>query len=227
MELDKLAETIKNKCSYKFGQFEELLLEYNKKCNLTSITAKNEVFIKHFLDSVAGESLFPLNSKVVEIGSGGGFPSIPLKIIREDLDFTLIESTGKKCVFLNEVVDKLQLDCVQVLNIRAEDGARDKNLREKFDVACARAVAQLNTLCEYCLPYVRIGGCFIAYKGEAENEIQNSLKAVEILGGKIDGVLSFDLPEDGGKRNIIKITKVKPTPQTYPRGQGRERKNPL
>ena len=159
-----MAEIIKNNCSDKFGQFENLLLEYNKKCNLTSITAKNEVFIKHFLDSIAGESLFPKNSKVAEIGSGGGFPSIPLKIIRDDLAFTLIESTGKKCTFLNDVVDKLGLNCVQVLNIRAEDGARDKDLREKFDIACARAVAQLNTLCEYCLPYVKVGGSFVAYK---------------------------------------------------------------
>ncbi|MDE7453323.1 MAG: 16S rRNA (guanine(527)-N(7))-methyltransferase RsmG, partial [Clostridia bacterium] len=183
--------------------------------------------IKHFLDSVAGEGLFPQNSKVVEIGSGGGFPSIPLKIIRDDLDFTLIESTGKKCAYLNEVVDKLNLNCVQVLNIRAEDGARDKNLREKFDIACARAVARLNTLCEYCLPYVKVGGSFIAYKGEVETETEEAANAIKVLGGKIDKIISFDLPEDGGRRNIIKITKIKPTPQNYPRGQGRERKNPL
>ena len=227
MDIESLAQIIKNDCSDKFEKFENLLLEYNKKCNLTSITAKNEVFIKHFLDSVAGESLFPKNSKVVEIGSGGGFPSVPLKIIRDDLAFTLIESTGKKCTFLNDVVDKLGLNCVQVLNIRAEDGARDKNLREKFDIACARAVAQLNTLCEYCLPYVKVGGSFIAYKGDADEEIKNAKNAVEVLGGKIDEILTFDLPEGGGRRNIIKIIKIKPTPKDYPRGQGRERKNPL
>lgn len=226
MDIERLAEIIKNKCSDKFGQFENLLLEYNKKCNLTSITEKEEVFIKHFLDSVCGESLFPENSNVVEIGSGGGFPSIPLKIIRDDLSFTLIESTGKKCTFLNEVVEKLDLNCVQVLNIRAEDGARDKNLREKFDVACARAVARLNVLCEYCLPFVKVGGAFIAYKGDAAEEIEEAVRAIEILGGKLDKVISFELP-DGGKRNLIKILKVKPTPQNYPRGQGRERKNPL
>lgn len=227
MDLEKIAGIIKNECSDKFNKFEDLLLEYNKKCNLTSITEKKEVFIKHFLDSAAGESLFPENGKVVEIGSGGGFPSIPLKIIRDDLDFTLIESTGKKCTFLNEVVDKLQLNCVQVLNIRAEDGARDKNLREKFDVACARAVAQLNVLCEYCLPFVKVGGSFIAYKGEAAEEIKAAANAINVLGGKIDEIISFDLPDGGGKRNIIKITKIKPTPANYPRGQGRERKNPL
>lgn len=227
MDVEKIAEIIKNNCSDKFEQFENLLLEYNKKCNLTSITDKKGVFIKHFLDSAAGESLFPLNSKVVEIGSGGGFPSVPLKLIRDDLDFTLIESTGKKCTFLNEVVEKIGLNCVQVLNIRAEDGARDKNLREKFDVACARAVAQLNVLCEYCLPFVKVGGSFIAYKGDCSEEIENAANAVAVLGGKLDKIISFELPDGGGKRNIIKIVKVKPTPEKYPRGQGRERKNPL
>lgn len=204
-----------------------MLLEYNKRCNLTSITDEKEVFIKHFLDSVAGESLFPVNAKVAEIGSGGGFPSIPLKIIRDDLSFTLIEATGKKCAFLNGVVESLDLKCVKVENIRAEDGAHDKNLREKFDVACARAVAKLNTLCEYCLPYVKVGGAFVAYKGEAEEETEAAANAIEILGGRPDKVLSFDLPDGGGKRNIIKIIKVKHTPALYPRGQGRERKNPL
>ncbi|MDE6869024.1 MAG: 16S rRNA (guanine(527)-N(7))-methyltransferase RsmG [Clostridia bacterium] len=227
MDTASYAEIIKNKCSEKFGQFERLLLEYNKKCNLTSITDEKEVFIKHFLDSVLGESFFPQKAKVVEIGSGGGFPSIPLKIIRDDLSFTLIESTGKKCNFLNDAVEKIGLNCVQVLNIRAEDGAKDKNLREKFDVACARAVARLNVLCEYCLPFVRVGGSFIAYKGEACDEIKEAENAVKVLGGKIEEVLSFDLPGNGGKRNIIKITKIKPTPPEYPRGQGRERKNPL
>ncbi|MDE7264664.1 MAG: 16S rRNA (guanine(527)-N(7))-methyltransferase RsmG [Clostridia bacterium] len=227
MDTEKYAEIIKNSCSEKFGQFERLLLEYNKKCNLTSITDEKEVFIKHFLDSVSGESFFPQKAEVVEIGSGGGFPSIPLKIVRDDLSFTLIESTGKKCTFLNETVEKLGLNCVQVKNIRAEDGAKDKNLREKFDVACARAVARLNVLCEYCLPYVKVGGYFIAYKGEASEEIKEAENAVKVLGGKIEEVLSFDLPEGGGIRNIIKIKKIKPTPPGYPRGQGRERKNPL
>lgn len=211
----------------KFEQFREILTEYNKKCNLTSITQKEEVYIKHFLDSVIPEKLFPLNSKVIEIGSGGGFPSIPLKIVRNDLDFTLVESTGKKCTYLEETVDKLGLEKVKVLNIRAEEGGRMPDLREKFDIAEARAVAPLNSLCEYCMPFVKVGGLFIAYKGADEKEIENSRNAVEILGGAIENVYSYSLPQDSGKRNIVVIKKIKKTPEKYPRGRGLERKKPL
>ena len=211
----------------KFEYFREILTEYNKKCNLTSITDKNEVYIKHFLDSVIPENLFPLNSKVIEIGSGGGFPSIPLKIVRGDLNFTLIESTGKKCAYLEETVEKLGLDGVKVLNIRAEDGGRMQNLREKFDIAEARAVAALNTLCEYCMPFVKVGGLFIAYKGDVEKELEESKNAIEILGGAIEKVHSYSLPEDCGQRCVIVIKKVRKTPEKYPRGRGLERKKPL
>ena len=224
METEKYLEIIKNKC---FNNFRELLVERNKVCNLTAISDEKGILYKHFLDSVAGESFFPLGAEVVEIGSGGGFPSIPLKLLREDLKFTLIESTGKKCAFLNEVVDNLSLNCVKVLNIRAEEGAHDKNLREKFDVACARAVAQLNTLCEYCLPYVKVGGLFIAYKGECSEELKAAERAVKLLGGEIEKVINYELPEDCGKRSLVLIRKVTPTPPKYPRGQGRERKSPL
>ena len=150
-----------------------------------------------------------------------------MKIIRDDLSFTLIESTGKKCEYLKTVVDKLGLKGVQVLNIRAEDGGKDHNLRESFDVATARAVARLNTLCEYCLPYVKVGGIFIAYKGDSDEEIKESRNAVKILGGEIEKVEKYDLPEDFGKRAVIVIKKVKPTPGKYPRGRGLERKKPL
>ena len=226
MEYEKYLDEIKNKRSDKFGVFGQMLVTHNKVCNLTSICDEEGVIYKHFLDSVVGESLFMGGANVVEIGSGGGFPSIPLKILREDLSFTLIESTGKKCNFLNEVVDKLKLDRVNVLNIRAEDGAHDKELREKFDVACARAVAQLNTLAEYCMPFVRVGGLFIAYKGAAQEEIKNAENAVKVLGGEIEKVIEYELPECG-RRTLISIRKVKSTPLLYPRGQGRERKNPL
>ena len=211
----------------KFESFREILTEYNKKCNLTSISDKKEVYIKHFLDSILPEELFPLNSTVIEIGSGGGFPSIPLKIVRGDLNFTLVESTGKKCVYLKEVIEKLSLDGVKVLNIRAEEGGRMQNLREKFDIAEARAVAQLNTLCEYCLPFVKVGGLFIAYKGEVEKEIEESKNAIQILGGAIEKVYSYSLPEDCGKRSTVVIKKIKATPEKYPRGRGLERKKPL
>lgn len=227
MDLEKYLGFIENDFKDKFLLFKELLLNANKICNLTSISDEKGIIYKHFLDSIAGEFVFPKNANVVEIGSGGGFPSIPLKIVRDDLKFTLIESTGKKCAFLNSVVDKLKLDCVKVLNIRAEDGAHDKLLREKFDVACARAVARLNVLSEYCLPFVKVGGCFIAYKSDAAEEIREAGHALSVLGGEIEDVISYELPEDGGKRTLIKIRKIKKTPTQYPRGQGRERKNPL
>ena len=185
------------------------------------------MYIKHFFDSIQPQKYFPKGAKVVEIGSGGGFPSVPLKIIRDDLSFTLIESTGKKCEYLRHVVDKLGFSGVQVLNIRAEDGGKDKNLREKFDVATARAVARLNTLCEYCLPFVKIGGRFIAYKGDADDEINESLNAIKTLGGEIEKIEKYDLPEGFGKRTVIVIKKVKSTPEKYPRGRGLERKKPL
>lgn len=213
--------------SEKFNLFNGILTEFNQKYNLTAISDEKEVYIKHFFDSIQPQKYFPKGAKVVEIGSGGGFPSVPLKIIRDDLSFTLIESTGKKCEYLRHVVDKLGFSGVQVLNIRAEDGGKDKNLREKFDVATARAVARLNTLCEYCLPFVKIGGRFIAYKGDADDEINESLNAIKTLGGEIEKIEKYDLPEGFGKRTVIVIKKVKSTPEKYPRGRGLERKKPL
>lgn len=211
----------------KFNQFFEMLTEYNEKYNLTAICDEKSVKIKHFLDSAVGEKFFKKNAEVIEIGSGGGFPSVPLKIIRDDLRFTLVESTGKKCDFLNTVVDKLQLNGVKVLNIRAEDGGKDLNLREKFDVVCARAVARLNVLCEYCMPFIKVGGRFIAYKGDAAEEIEEAKNAINILGGKILLTEKFELPDGAGKRNIVVIEKVKNTSLKYPRGNGKERKSPL
>lgn len=209
-----------------FDEFKNLLLEYNEKYNLTAICGEKDILFKHFLDSITPSHLFTERAKVVEIGSGGGFPSIPLKLVRPDLKFTLVESTGKKCQYLKEVVDKLGLKCVQILNIRAEDGGKDFALREKFDIATARAVAKLNTLCEYCLPFVKVGGKFIAYKGESE-DIDESLNAVKILGGEIEEIFCYELPEGYGKRRAVVIKKIKPTPPKYPRGRGLERKKPL
>ena len=211
----------------KFEKYRELLLEYNKKFNLTSVTEEKDILYKHFLDSVAGEILFPQGATVAEVGSGAGFPSLPLKIVRDDLQFTLFESTGKKCDFLGLVSSQLCLENITVKNLRAEDGGRDENYREKFDVCCARAVARLNTLAEYCMPFVKVGGLFIAYKGSSEEEIKEAHNAIEILGGKLEKVVSFALPEEYGQRNLIVIRKQKPTAKKYPRGQGKERSKPL
>ena len=227
MEQQKYLDFIEREKKEQFNKFAYLLTEHNKICNLTSVTDKKGVKYKHFYDSIFGEKLIFSGASVVEIGSGGGFPSIPLKIIRDDLKFTLIEATAKKCRFLQGVVDSLSLNCVQVLNLRAEEGAHDKNLREKFDFAVARAVAPLNTLCEYCLPFVSVGGKFIAYKGESSEEIKSAKNAVAVLGGEIEEVVEYSLPEDLGKRTLVVIKKIKNTPSVYPRGQGKERKQPL
>lgn len=208
-----------------FEKLFSMLTEYNKMYNLTSITQKDEVFSKHFLDSVVGEKYIKEGAKVCEIGSGGGFPSMPLKIIRPDLTFTLIESTGKKCSYLQAVVDNFHFSGVKVMNIRAEDGARDKLLRECYDVVVARAVARLNTLCEYCLPYAAVGGIFIAYKGDCDNEVEEAENAVKILGGEIEKVDKFEI--NGEKRALVIIKKIAHTPPRYPRGRGLERKKPL
>lgn len=226
MDTARLYGLINEKYSGQFNLFKNLLLEYNEKYNLTAVCDDEGIFYKHFLDSIAGEEFFGKGANVAEIGSGGGFPSIPLKIIREDLKFTLIESTGKKCNFLNVVSDKLGFKDVTVKNIRAEDGARDPSLREKFDVSCARAVASLNTLCEYCLPYVKTGGKFIAYKGDCDEEIKAASNAIKILGGKIEDIVRYEL-ENCGKRTLVIIKKVSATPKAYPRGNGKERKQPL
>ncbi|MDE5548083.1 MAG: 16S rRNA (guanine(527)-N(7))-methyltransferase RsmG, partial [Clostridia bacterium] len=187
-------EALYQKNKEKFNAFYRLLLEYNARYNLTAITQEKDVLYKHFYDSLAGEAHICNGASVVEVGSGAGFPSMPLKIARDDLSFALVESTGKKCGYLETVVDKLDLSCVKVVNERAEVLGKDKNYREKFDVATARAVARLNILAEYCLPFVKVGGLFIAYKGDSPDEIEEAKKAFEILGGELEKVEKYELP---------------------------------
>ena len=207
--------------------FRQMLLEYNQKYNLTTILEEREMLYKHFLDSSAGVDLFKQNAKVAEIGSGAGFPSIVLKILRPDLSLDLFESVGKKCEFLQVVVDKLGLSNMHIYNLRAEDCARDKKFRERYDHATARAVARMNTLSEYCLPFVKKGGKFIAYKSGDTTEIEEAQNAYKTLGGKCVKTEKYELLDGFGERSLAVIEKVKPTPNRYPRGQGRERKNPL
>jgi 16S rRNA (guanine527-N7)-methyltransferase len=211
----------------KLNLFKKLLIFYNNSFNITSIIEDKDIIIKHFFDSIAGESYFKKEAKVIEIGSGGGFPSIPLKIIREDLIFTLNEATGKKCQFLNTVIKELDLKNIEVINDRAEILAKNQVYREKYDVATARAVAKLNTLSEYCMPFVKTGGLFIAYKGESAEEITEAQNAIKVLGGKLQQVYSYELLENYGKRNLIIIEKINNCDKKYPRGQGKERSKPL
>ena len=210
-----------------FEKFRKMLMEYNEKYNLTSITEEKDVYYKHFLDSVLGADFFKENAKVAEIGSGAGFPSIPLKIIRPDLRLDLLESVGKKCEFLRAVVDNLGLSNVNIYNGRAEDYAKDSRFREQYDHTTARAVARMNTLSEYCLPFVKVGGTFVAYKSGDTEEIYEAESAYKALGGKLKELCPYALPENYGERTIAVIQKIKPTPTKYPRGQGKERKSPL
>ena len=228
MEIEKIfTEQIKGEFKDKFEAYRALSLEYNQRYNLTTILEEKDMYYKHFLDSAAGAELFKKNGKVAEIGSGAGFPSIVVKILRDDLSFDLFESVGKKCEFLHAVVDNLGLKNVNIYNIRAEDAARDKNFREKYDHATARAVARMNTLSEYCLPFVKVGGSFIAYKSGEMEEIKEAESAYKILGAKCEEIIPYSLPEGYGERLLAVVKKVKPTPPKYPRGQGKERKQPL
>ncbi len=211
----------------KFDAFYSLLLAYNAKFNLTALTEEGEVFHKHFLDSLAGEGFLQAGARCAEVGSGAGFPSIPLKIVREDLSLTLIESTGKKCDFLRAAVRELGLKDVEVVNARAEELGRTEKYREQFDVCFARAVAQMNTLAEYCMPFVRVGGLFLAYKSDNEEEYRLSLPALALLGGGESGTVRYGLPEDYGARMLIYCRKIRPTRPKYPRGQGLARRSPL
>ncbi len=208
-------------------KFRSLLLEYNARYNLTAITEEKDVTYKHFLDSAAGVDLFKKGAFVAEIGSGAGFPSMILKILRPDLQFDLFESVGKKCEFLKAAVEGLGLEGVRVFNLRAEDAAKDSRFREKYDYATARAVARMNTLSEYCLPFVKVGGEFIAYKSGDTTELTEAKTAYKALGARLKKVYEYALPEGYGERALAVVEKISPTHPKYPRGQGKERKSPL
>ncbi|MBQ8320450.1 MAG: 16S rRNA (guanine(527)-N(7))-methyltransferase RsmG [Clostridia bacterium] len=225
--IEKQRNLIGGEYKERFDAYAALLREYNEKYNLTTILEEKDVFYKHFLDSAIGEPFFTQNASVLEVGSGAGFPSIPLKLLRPDLSFTLLESVGKKCEFLRVVVDKLGLNKVNIYQMRAEEAAREETFREKFDFATARAVARMNTLSEYCLPFVKVGGKFIAYKSGEESEINEAKSAYKTLGGRLLKVLRYELPEGYGGRTLAIVEKVEKTPNKYPRGQGKERKSPL
>lgn len=208
----------------KLEKYYNILIEYNNYFNITAITEKKEVFIKHFIDSLLAKDFF-IEGNLIDIGSGGGFPAIPLKIYNDNLNVTLVEATGKKCEFLKEVIKQLDLKNIKVINTRAEDLANKEEFREKFDYVTARAVARLNILSEFCLPFIKKGGNFIAYKGDAKEEIIEAKKAIETLGGNLTNVVEYSLED--AKRTIIKIEKVKTTEKKYPRSNAKIRKNPL
>ena len=209
-------------------RYYELMAEKNKDVNLTRIIEFDEVVEKHFVDSMMGAAYFDLNetASVIDIGTGAGFPGIPLKILYPQIKLTMIDSVSKKISFINEAVEELRLDHVKALHVRAEDLARDLKYRERFDLCVSRAVANLSTLSEYALPFVKVGGVFLAYKSDqCEEEISNSKNAVSILGGEFGKINRFTI--FGFGRTIIEIRKVKKTLRTYPRKAGVPSKKPL
>ena len=218
-----------------FEKYYELLIEKNKVMNLTAITDKEDVIVKHFIDSIA---LIPylldkgINTnnelKIIDIGTGAGFPGLPLKIMMPDVKFTLLDSLNKRVSFLNEVIDELKLKDIKALHGRAEDFAKQKEYRENFDLCVSRAVANLSTLSEYCLPYVKTGGQFVPYKsGKIDEELSQAKKAVSVLGGKITDVVKFQLGDTDMERSFVVIEKEKNTPKKYPRKAGLPSKEPL
>ena len=209
-------------------RYYELLCEWNEKINLTAITDPKGVAVKHFADSL---SIFnyinvPQNARVIDVGTGAGFPGLVLKIARPDIKLTLLDSLQKRLNFLQVVCNELNLDS-ELIHSRAEEGGQDLNLRESFDLVVSRAVAQLNILSEYCIPYVRLSGSFVAFKGDADGEIKSAKKAIGILGGKINNTFKFELPFEGGGRTLVEIEKVSPTPDKYPRQNGKIKSKPL
>lgn len=212
----------------KFYDYSKLLVEWNEKINLTAITDPDGIALKHFYDSLYPFTFIDIDqgSSVIDVGTGAGFPSCPLKIIRNDLKLTLLDSLNKRINFLREISNKLSLnaDCVHG---RAEEFGKKVEYREKYDIACARAVANLSELCEYCLPFVRINGKFIALKGSnGKEELSYSKNAVKILGGELELLKEYTLP-NGDRRTLIVIKKITPTPEKYPRNKGQMKKKPL
>jgi 16S rRNA (guanine527-N7)-methyltransferase len=213
-----------------FFKYKDILLHWNKKMNLTAIEDEREIVIKHFLDSVSCFLIKGLDakSKVIDVGTGAGFPGIPIKIIEPRVTLTLLDSLNKRIQFLQEVCGSLSLTDVEFVHGRAEDIGQDKKYREQYDIAVARAVAPLNVLAEYCLPFVKVGGFFICQKGpQLELEMKEAAKAINVLGGKVVQQEIVHLPYSDIVHRIVVVEKVKHTPTNYPRKAGKPSKEPI
>ena len=228
--LEKLNIHLNEKQVYQFMKYYEMLIETNKVMNLTAITDFDEVIDKHFVDSLALIQAIDLNKelKVIDVGTGAGFPGIPLKIAFPELDILLLDSLNKRIHFLDQVISELGLENIQTIHGRAEDFGKNPLYREKFDLCVSRAVANLSTLSEYCEPFVQVDGYFISYKsGKVQEELDASRHAVDILGGKVEKCLNYALADTDMERSLVVIHKLKPTKKAYPRKAGKPSKEPL
>lgn len=213
-----------------FASYFETLVEWNEKVNLTAITAPQDVAIKHMIDSLScyDEEIFKKGAAIIDVGTGAGFPGLPLKIFRPDIKLTLFDSLNKRILFLQSVADLLGMNDITFVHSRAEDGGKSKQFREQYDIAVSRAVARLNILCEWCLPFVSLGGFFIALKGsQYSQELDEAKGAIRLLGGEVAKVQKIKLPGIDDVRAVIYIRKIKKTPSAYPRRPGTAEKNPL
>lgn len=229
-KVKELSIVLNDKQIQQFEQYYNILVEWNKVMNLTAITEYEEVVEKHFLDSLTIVNAIHVKKieTLIDVGTGAGFPGIPLKIAFPHLKVTLLDSLNKRIKFLNEVINLLELNDIKAIHGRAEDYAKQAEYREQYDICVSRAVANLATLSEYCLPYVKVDGLFVPYKsGEIDEELKSSEKAVSILGGKVDEVVKFQLPGTDIGRSFVKIHKIKETKKKYPRKAGMPTKEPL
>ena len=212
----------------KFYKYMKLLLEWNEKINLTAITEENEVIIKHFIDSLTIYKYLNEAKSIIDVGTGAGFPGIPIKILNKEIDITLMDSLNKRINFLNEVVKNLNLERISCIHSRAEELGRDKKFREKYDVAVSRAVANMSTLVEYLLPFVKVGGMGICMKGSSiDEELKEAEKAIKMIGGKVEKVEKIILPNSDYERNIVIIRKINNTNSKFPRKAGIPKKEPI
>ena len=231
-ELANYGFKLSSKQKEQFATYYNKLIEFNKKVNLTRITDKNEVYLKHFFDSITPllefSDLFKGEKSLCDVGAGAGFPSLPIKILCPDLSITIVDSLGKRLKFLDELVSDLSLDKVTLVHSRAEDAGQNKNLREKFDLVTGRAVARMSVLSEYCLPLAKVDGYLVALKGpKAQDELAEAKNAIEVLGGSVKEVKEVTLPDTDDERTLIVVKKVKATPKKYPRQAGTPNRKPL
>lgn len=213
-----------------FYKYYEMLIEKNKVMNLTAIVEEDDVMIKHFIDSILAIKIFDFKNvnSIIDVGTGAGFPGIPLKILFPEIQFTLVDSLNKRLKFIKEVIDELELKNINLVHGRAEDVAKDKAHREKYDLCVSRAVANLSTLSEYCIPFIKENGVFISYKSSfTDGEIENAKYAIKVLGGVIDCEYKENLPMTDMDRVFVIIKKIKSTPKAYPRKAGTPSKKPL